>query len=415
MQYEDGQVGDGTFDPNEIPNALIDAVEQLTKEKIYRSLLIDAVTVQNSGKDLIAPNSPMAVIYEIKQYGEIELSGTQYEGRNDRIENAEAQAMKYGEVGRKIIESPAFFKQGWLLKKYTVKKYQDEINEIIQQAVTDVNTIQATDNDNTPILMARFYETLSMSGVKSFLESLNAEHDADGSVSIQSEDHVLGYKVLKITATQIQMASILNQLELMGLEVEELEDGMPQPMIELQAPNFDSFVAFDIETTGTFGAAKGDTAAQITEIGAIKVEDGKIVDKFSMLANPGRKIVPSVARLTHITDDMVKDEPPVDEVICLFKEFIGDSVLVGHNIKNCDIPFISAAAKHAGVAIENPFFDTYRFAKTMRGTYGWDNVKLEYLSEQFGISQPDAHRAWCDAEANVGVFFKLKELVYAKV
>ena len=93
-----------------------------------------------------------------------------------------------------------------------------------------------------------------------------------------------------------------------------------------------------------------------------------------------------------------------------FKEFVGDSVLVGHNIKNCDIPYISKAAKRAGIAFGNSYFDTYRYAKTMKAEMGWENVKLEYLSQQFGISQPDAHRAWCDAEANVGVYLKLMEL-----
>ena len=93
-----------------------------------------------------------------------------------------------------------------------------------------------------------------------------------------------------------------------------------------------------------------------------------------------------------------------------FKAYVGDSVLVGHNIKNCDIPYISKAAKRAGIAFDNHYFDTYRYAKSKKAAMGWENVKLEYLSEQFGISQPDAHRAWCDAEANVGVYLKLKEL-----
>ena len=57
-----------------------------------------------------------------------------------------------------------------------------------------------------------------------------------------------------------------------------------------------------------------------------------------------------------------------------------------------------------------PFFDTYLFAKQFREENGWENVKLEYLSKVFDISQPDAHRAWCDAEANVGVYFKLRDL-----
>lgn len=56
-------------------------------------------------------------------------------------------------------------------------------------------------------------------------------------------------------------------------------------------------------------------------------------------------------------------------------------------------------------------FDTYRYAKQLKEAMGWENVKLEYLARQFGVSQPDAHRAWCDAEANVGVYFRLKEII----
>ena len=104
-----------------------------------------------------------------------------------------------------------------------------------------------------------------------------------------------------------------------------------------------------------------------------------------------------------------KDEP-VDVVIRLFAEFVGDSVLVGHNIKSSDLHYITAAANRAGVAFENKFFDTYLYAKTFKEQQGWENVKLEYLSKVFGITQNEAHRAWCDAEANVGVYFKLKEL-----
>ena len=68
------------------------------------------------------------------------------------------------------------------------------------------------------------------------------------------------------------------------------------------------------------------------------------------------------------------------------------------------------AANRAGVRLENPFFDTYRYAKQFQAAQGWSNVRLETLSRRFGIEQNQAHRAWCDAEANVNVYFKLKEL-----
>ena len=107
---------------------------------------------------------------------------------------------------------------------------------------------------------------------------------------------------------------------------------------------------------------------------------------------------------------MVAGEPDVSTVIRQFAEFVGDAVLVGHNIKSSDLYYISRAAQRAGVRLENPFFDTYRYAKQFKAQRGWEKLSLEYLSEQFGISQPDAHRAWCDAEANVGVYWKLREL-----
>ena len=224
------------------------------------------------------------------------------------------------------------------------------------------------------------------------------------------EDTVVGYQILKLTGTPEQMAALMVQAKKLGMGVEVLEDGMPAAMTELTEPKFDSFVAFDIETTGTYGTDNGDDPAEITEIGAVKVVNGQIVELFSELANPGRKIVPNIEKLTHITNEMVRDKPPIDEVIRKFRDFVGDAILVGHNIKSCDIPHIARAAKRAGVAFSNDYFDTYRYAKTMKDAMGWENVKLEYLSQQFGISQPDAHRAWCDAEANVGVYFRLKEL-----
>lgn len=103
-------------------------------------------------------------------------------------------------------------------------------------------------------------------------------------------------------------------------------------------------------------------------------------------------------------------EKAVSTVIRQFAEFVGDAVLVGHNIKSSDLYYISRAAQRAGLRLENPFFDTYRYAKQFKAQRGWEKLSLEYLSEQFGISQPDAHRAWCDAEANVGVYWKLREL-----
>ena len=246
--------------------------------------------------------------------------------------------------------------------------------------------------------------------MQDFLKNLNDEDLVTADVDkVEDEDKVIGFKTLKLYGTQRQMLRVMTQLDLMEIEYEELEDGMPGSMTEIKDPGFDSFISFDIEHTGTFGYDKGDADPEIIEIGAVKVIDGQIVEKFDELANPGRKIVPRISRLTHITEDMVADKPPVDEVIRRFKEFVGDNILIGHNIKGCDIPHITRAAKRAGVSFENPYLDTKELALSLRDSKGWKNVKLTTLSSYYGIVQNEAHRALCDAEANALLFLKLKD------
>lgn len=321
------------------------------------------------------------------------------------------EATPLGELADALFASPSFWNPKWDLKSTKAKMWQDEIRAKIAQAAADLSSLQSAGGEHTPALIAKYLECQDMEQVHQFRESLTAAKEISTTVEAADEqDNVVGFQIMKIHGTRRQMQMLRDQMDIMGMDFEVLEDGMPGNLEELTVPDFNSFVAFDIETSGTFGAAKGDLPSEITEIGAVKVENGKIVSRFSSLCNPGRKITPIATRVTGITDAMVLSEPPVDVVIRLFAEFVGDSILVGHNIKSSDLHYITTAANRAGVAFENKFFDTYLYAKTLKEQQGWENVKLEYLSKVFGITQNEAHRAWCDAEANVGVYFKLKEL-----
>ena len=321
------------------------------------------------------------------------------------------EATPLGELADALFASPSFWNPKWELKSTKAKMWQDEIREKIAQAAADLSSLQSAGGEHTPALIAKYLECQDMEQVHQFRESLTAAKEISTTVEAADEqDNVVGWQIMKIHGTRRQMQILRDQMEIMGMEFEILEDGMPGKLEELNVPDFDSFVAFDIETSGTFGAAKGDAPAEITEIGAVKVENGKVVSRFSSLCNPGRKITPIAMKVTHITNDMVCNEPPVDVVIRQFAEFAEGYILVGHNIKSSDLHYITTAANRAGVAFENKFFDTYLYAKTLKEQQGWENVKLEYLSKVFGITQNEAHRAWCDAEANVGVYFKLKEL-----
>ena len=330
--------------------------------------------------------------------------------KNEIMDYAEIQASKYGEVGKKIIESPTFYNNSWSNKSTSVKSVHDSIDGILKQGALDISTIQNTAGENVQVLMARYFETLSMDDVKNFLLTLNDVQEPMDTLAVESENNVRGYKILKIVATEDQMANIMDQLEIMGVDFEEIEDGMPKTMEELSVPNFDSFVAFDIETTGSNGAANGDGEAQITEIGAVKVVNGKIVEKFDQLANPGRSITPMIARITHITNEMVADMPPVNEVIKMFYEFVGDSIVVGHNIKNSDLRYIVKAANKAGIHFDVPYLDTYILAKKFQKLQGWEKLNLGYLANSYGFEHKEAHRAWSDAEVNAEVYFELKKL-----
>ena len=120
--------------------------------------------------------------------------------------------------------------------------------------------------------------------------------------------------------------------------------------------------------------------------------------------------MPRIARLTHITNEMVANKPPVEEVIRRFYEFVGDSTLVGHNIKSSDLRYIVKAADKAGVHLEVPFLDTYVLARKFKEKMLWEKVSLGYLADYYGLENKETHRAFSDAEVNARIYFELQKL-----
>ena len=165
------------------------------------------------------------------------------------------------------------------------------------------------------------------------------------------------------------------------------------------------YVVFDVETTGS-SAGKGG----ITEIGAVKLVGGQIVDQFSTLVNPGRKIEPFVVRLTGINDRMVADAPTPAEVMPLFEEFAEGSVLVGHNV-HFDNAFVAAARGAAGLPPlpNRVVLDTLKLARVL--VPGLKRYRLSSLVAHFGVRAAPNHRALADAAATAGVLVKLLKLL----
>jgi DNA polymerase-3 subunit epsilon len=180
-------------------------------------------------------------------------------------------------------------------------------------------------------------------------------------------------------------------------EGEALTTADPLSLALEEAP----YVVFDVETTGS-SATKG---GAITEIGALKVVRGLVVEEFATLVNPGRKIEPFVARLTGITDRMVADAPPISEVLPSFERFVEGSVLVGHNV-HFDCSFVTAAR---GLPLPNPVLDTLKLARCL--VPGLKRYRLASLASHFGVRAMPNHRAPSDAAATSEVFLKLLKLL----
>ena len=161
------------------------------------------------------------------------------------------------------------------------------------------------------------------------------------------------------------------------------------------------YVVFDLETTGS-SAKEG----AITEIGALKLVRGQIVDEFATLVNPNRPIEPFVSRLTGITDRMVADAPTVGEVMPLFEEFVEGCVLVGHNV-HFDCTFITAA--RGGRLLPNSVLDTLNLARSL--VPGLRRYRLASLVSHFGVRVVPNHRALADAAATAEVLLKLLKLL----
>ena len=161
------------------------------------------------------------------------------------------------------------------------------------------------------------------------------------------------------------------------------------------------FVVLDLETTG---AAPKD--CEITEVGAVRYLGGELTGTFQTLVNPGAPIPPMITVMTGITHAMVVEAPKIGEVLPSLIEFIGDAVIVGHNIR-FDMSFLDAAAERLGYSrFPNRRSDTVALARRLVHTEV-RNLKLSSLAAYFRSPVRPNHRALEDAKATAHVFFEL--------
>lgn len=164
-----------------------------------------------------------------------------------------------------------------------------------------------------------------------------------------------------------------------------------------------TYISIDLETTGL-----NPKLDKITEIGAVKVVDGKVVDTFSTLVNPGRKLEERIIELTGIQDADLENAPYISEVLPGLMDFLEDYTLLGHSVL-FDFSFLKKAAVDKKLNFEKKAIDTLRIARAYLPEL--EHRNLDYLCEYYKIPHR-AHRALADAEATSTLYQKLLDQFY---
>ncbi|MCD7729085.1 MAG: hypothetical protein LUI60_04140 [Clostridia bacterium] len=170
----------------------------------------------------------------------------------------------------------------------------------------------------------------------------------------------------------------------------------------------DIFVVFDLETTGLQSSPVGGGMDGIIEIGAFKIINGNIAEKFSTFVNPLRNgsLPKKITELTGITDEQVNSAPSYKEVLPDFVKFCDGATLVGHNVAAFDFRFVDYYSKSLGYEIERKLIDTLTFSQR---TLHLANYKLNTVADHFGITF-NHHRAEDDALATAKIFIELVKI-----
>lgn len=254
-------------------------------------------------------------------------------------------------------------------------------------------------HESIPETLALFFNHADRNSVRHMLVhmAMDFTHRCTGFPDLMAiEESKIKFYEIKAEGDVLKQTQLLQMLALQkaGFEVEILQ-------VEYSFNPDQLYVVVDIETTG--GSLP---YHRITELGAVKMRNGIIIDRYQTLVNPERFISREIQQLTGISNEMVKDAPKFAEVMDAFDEFTKDAIFVAHNV-SFDYGFIQAEFGKCDRRFVRPFICT---KVGMKKNYpGLESYSLKNLTSHFQISLETHHRALCDAEAAAGLLILINK------
>ena len=261
--------------------------------------------------------------------------------------------------------------------------------------------------DNAPVKRVELHLHTKLSSMDAFCDPggiVKLAHRM-GHPAIAITDHGVcqGYPEAMLAADAIHKTDPDFKL-IYGCEAYFVDDMIPCVYGVKDEPLNGEFCVFDTETTGLDPGVE-----YLTEIGAVIVRNGEVVEEFDTFVKPGKPITSKITELTGITNEMVADAPSEAEALKAFLDFVDGRILVGHNAHSFDIRFLRAAAKRSGIEFEPTYIDTLTMAQAMYP--GLHNYKQGTINKHLELPAYEAHRA-CEDSAALGRIFcvMLKDL-----
>ena len=254
--------------------------------------------------------------------------------------------------------------------------------------------------DNAPVKRVELHLHTKLSSMDAFCDPggiVKLAHRM-GHPAIAITDHGVcqGYPEAMLATDEIHKSDPDFKL-IYGCEAYFVDDMVPCVYGVKDQPLDGEFCVFDTETTGLDPGVE-----YLTEIGAVIVRNGEVVEEFDTFVKPGKLITPKITELTGITNEMVADAPGEKEALEAFLRFADGRILVAHNAHAFDIRFLKAAAKRSGISFEPTYIDTLTMAQAMYP--GLHNYKQGTINKHLELPAYEAHRA-CEDSAALGRIF----------